>query len=90
MDYKHHFQKLFKYDNWGNQQTLASLKNVSQPPQKAVRIFAHILAAEKLWHYRLTGQDSSQVVIWPEFTLEECEAQIDEVHQNWIDYFWKA
>jgi len=47
-------RRLFRYDDWANRETLASLERVQTPPPQSVRILAHILGAGLLWHGRLT------------------------------------
>ena len=46
---------------------------------------AHILSAERLWLERLKQQPQS-LPVWPEFNLEQCEAQADEMGRLWNGY----
>jgi uncharacterized damage-inducible protein DinB len=64
--------ELFRYDAWANHRVLESLKQPNTPP-KALSLFAHILAGQEVWLTRLGGLDSTQVQVWPNLTLAECE-----------------
>jgi uncharacterized damage-inducible protein DinB len=64
--------ELFRYDAWANHRVLESLRQPQTPP-KALKLFAHILAAQEIWLARLAGLDASQIQIWPALTLAECE-----------------
>jgi uncharacterized damage-inducible protein DinB len=76
MDFLAHFNRLFVHDDWANREVLASLARVESPPLKARGWLAHILAAERLWLARLQGE-STPVVVWPDWTLDQCAAEIE-------------
>jgi len=80
---KEHFLRLFHHANWANCRVLALLQNLGAPPEKARRVFAHLLAAEYVWATRLRGEDSSKLEIWPDHSLEQCAAQVEK---NAADY----
>src|SRR5512145_1009114 len=72
------FHQLLAYDAWANREVLAHFKQVTAPPTRAVRFFAHVLAAEFLWLNRM--QDEKQeFAVWPEFSLPECEAYLTKL-----------
>ena len=71
-EYSEHFTRLFAYDAWANQETLASLRKSQEPPARSLKFVAHILAAERLWLDRLE-QKGQPPQVWPEFTFEQCE-----------------
>jgi uncharacterized damage-inducible protein DinB len=77
-----HLTRLLTYDDWANRESLASLQAVAQPPPRALRWMAHIVAAEQLWLSRLLG-NAGPVVVWPDLTLEECAARLDELRERW-------
>jgi uncharacterized damage-inducible protein DinB len=72
------FDRLFHYDDWANREVLASLARTPSVPPKALRWLAHILAAERLWLHRLRA-DPTPVVVWPDWTLDQCAAEIEEL-----------
>src|SRR5437868_3964312 len=80
-----HFLKLFSYDNWANHESLSSLKNAGSPPERAVKFFAHIIAAQSVWLTRLKAENQ-KVVVWPDWTLAQCQQQLGELHQEWQPY----
>ena len=43
----------------------------------ARKLFAHILAAESIWHTRVIAGDTSTIAVFPDRTLEECHLLID-------------
>lgn len=76
--------RLFRYDEWANRETLASLEAIEDVPAKSLEIFAHIVGAGRLWHGRLTRREPSQV--WPRWTLPECRKKLDELSGLWRSY----
>jgi uncharacterized damage-inducible protein DinB len=79
------FPRLFAYDDWANRETLASLERARRPPDAARRRMAHVLADERLWLARLTG-DPQRVVVWPDWTLADCRFRLAELPALWADY----
>ena len=43
-----HIRQLFSYDDWTNREVLNSLEALSAPPERSVKLLAHILSAEKI------------------------------------------
>lgn len=73
-----HFIRLFEHVWWADGRILEALKATGGKPDKALKLFAHVLAAERVWLARLKGEDSSVLPIWPDLGLEECGAWIEE------------
>jgi uncharacterized damage-inducible protein DinB len=78
-------RRWFRYDAWANRETLRSIKAAASPPQRSVRLMAHIVAAEHLWHGRLLQQKPTMPV-WPEFDLARSEAELERLPAIWTDY----
>ncbi len=78
-----HFRHLFAYDDWANREVLASLRQNQNA--RALELLAHIFAAQRVWLVRLL-QEKQSVVVWPGFTLEQCETQAAELAQSWRKY----
>ena len=57
-----YLRKLFAYDSWANEEALASLRRVSDPPARAVQILAHVASAQRLWWGRLPKQPPDSAV----------------------------
>jgi uncharacterized damage-inducible protein DinB len=68
------WQRLYEHVNWADAKILESLHSAGETaPAQAVKLFTHILGAEKVWLTRLNGEDTSSLPIWPEPSLELCE-----------------
>jgi len=80
---KEYYQCLFHHADWANRRVLKLLQSISTPPEKARRVFAHLLAAEQIWITRLRGEDSAALEVWPDHTLEQCAARAEK---NAADY----
>jgi uncharacterized damage-inducible protein DinB len=76
------FHRLLAYDAWANREVLAHFKQVAAPPTRAVRFFAHVLAAEFLWLNRMQNE-KQEFAVWPEFSLPECEAHLTKLAAKW-------
>jgi Uncharacterized protein conserved in bacteria len=55
---------LFNQLYWADQRLLARLEAAGRPPAAAIRLYDHILNAERVWLTRLEGNDSSHLPIW--------------------------
>ncbi|HEX8813903.1 MAG TPA: DinB family protein [Terriglobales bacterium] len=80
-----HLRRMFSYNNWANQQVLSALEALGSPPAQALKLLAHIVAAERLWLERLQSQPQT-FPVWPEFSLPECKRETDRLHQLWPRY----
>jgi uncharacterized damage-inducible protein DinB len=84
MELLDYLRRLFDYDAWANGESLASLREVQDPPQRSRKFIAHVLAAEWLWLRRLkTGK---QIAVWPDLTLEQCARELQELNAAWAVY----
>ena len=86
MDLAHYFRQLLNYDAWANRKVIESFREVTNPPKRSIRLLAHVIAAEHVWLSRLRGKQQP-FPVWPEFTLEQCTEQVDEVAGLWWSYF---
>lgn len=84
---KENFLRLFRHADWANRRVLTLLQSVSEPSEKAQRLFAHVLASERVWLTRLRGEDSSALEIWPELSLEKCAALVEKNAADFRAYF---
>jgi uncharacterized damage-inducible protein DinB len=85
MDLIEYFTRLFAYDGWANQEVLARLRATGAPPPRALKLIAHIFAAQRLWMERLE-QELPTSPVWPDCTLEECDWQAAELPALWRNY----
>jgi uncharacterized damage-inducible protein DinB len=80
-----HLRRQFAYDAWANREVLTAIRGSSASAARSVQLLAHIVSAESLWLARLRQEIQSQPV-WPEWGLEQCEAQSAEVGELWRKY----
>ncbi len=88
MELLEHLQRQFLYDAWANREVLTAIREGGSGPAPArpLQLLAHILSAERLWLERIRRQPQS-LPVWPEFNLEQCEAQTNALARLWVEYF---
>lgn len=84
MDQTQFFLRMFKYHEWANRESLASLKSSGGQP-RSLKVMSHLVAAERLWLDRLK-QQRQRMAIWPEMSLQECEAHLADMSLEWQEY----
>jgi uncharacterized damage-inducible protein DinB len=72
--------RLSEHAHWANRSTLASLQQAGVPPPEAVRLFAHVLTAERIYLERIKGLDPWPQDFWPDLSLGFCSRQVQENH----------
>jgi uncharacterized damage-inducible protein DinB len=80
MELLEHLRRQFGYDEWANREVLAGLRASARPLAQPLRLLAHIVSAERLWLERIQSQSQS-LPVWPDFTSDQCEAQIHQLAQ---------
>jgi uncharacterized damage-inducible protein DinB len=63
--------RLLSYEVWANERALATVERSGD--RRALRLMAHVIAAERVWLERLTGA-AATTPVWPEWSLEEVRA----------------
>src|ERR1700722_20150409 len=86
MELIEHLHRQFDYDAWANREVLTGLKASAGPSPRPLQLLAHILSAERLWLERIRNRPQS-LPVWPDFTLEQCEAQIADIERLWHGFF---
>lgn len=86
MDLTEHFRRLLKHDMCANQEEVALLRVLSEPPPAAVRFLAHIVSAEHVWLSRLK-KTAQPFPVWSEFTLAQAAEQVRKLGQLWAEYY---
>ena len=81
MELSDYFRRQFAYDEWANREALAVVRKHASASARPLQLMSHILSAERLWLERLTQQPQS-LPVWPEFNVEQGEAQAVEVHRQ--------
>lgn len=80
-----HFERMWEFEMWANRRALESIAPLGEKAE-SLRIFGHILAAQRVWLTRLGGGDSSRIELFPALAMEECEAQLAEIDQMALAY----
>lgn len=87
------FQRWFEYEKDSHEKVLRSLRTVPDrrrseiPFQKAVDLFAHLVAARRLWLFRLSVIDKAPDNLFPtNVRLESLESAVSGMHPAWSDY----
>ena len=77
---KAYFARLLDHAHWADARTLAALQG-GDPPVEAVRLFAHVLTTEQIYHGRISGLDPWPQDFWPELSLTAC-ASLVSINQD--------
>jgi uncharacterized damage-inducible protein DinB len=85
MELVEYLRRQFVYDDWANREVLAGLRASARPAARSLQLLAHILSAERLWLERIRDQPQS-LPVWPDFTVDQCDAQIAELAGLWREF----
>jgi uncharacterized damage-inducible protein DinB len=80
-----YFRRLFRYDQWANNEVLTALSVTKEPSVKALRWMAHLAGAGSTWLSRAKGAQSP-LAIWPELTLPQCQGYLEALGVEWLLY----
>lgn len=78
-----YFLRMFAYDYWANKVTLRSIETLNEGQERPHTLLAHIVGAQKVWHHRLTGQDTDGLMVWPVIHDSEFKRELEERHGDW-------
>jgi uncharacterized damage-inducible protein DinB len=82
------FRQLFEFNNWANGLILTSLQKSPKPSEPAVKAFAHLLLAEKVWLQRvLEGVDNTGFDFWSGKNVVFCELLFEENKKSLGQFF---
>ncbi len=68
-----HIRRLYDHMMWADTRTLNALRTMHAAPLDALRLYAHLLAAEHVWISRIEGREP-EMPVWPALGLDECSA----------------
>ena len=85
MELLEYLRRQLAYDAWANREVLAALSAGACPTARPLQLLAHVLSAERLWLERIRKRPQS-LPVWPDFSLDQCEAQIAELTLLWDEY----
>jgi uncharacterized damage-inducible protein DinB len=81
-------KQFYAYNDWANYKFLSFLENWEKPDAKAVKVFAHLLLAEKTWLGRmLENLDTSGFNFWAGETVEDCARNFEENKLIFEEFF---
>lgn len=87
------YRRWFDYERDSHAKTIASLRGVPEDRrlspsfQKAVDLFAHIVAARRLWLFRLGQISEAPREVFPQgVALDSLDTLASEMHDVWSDY----
>lgn len=74
---KETIRRLFEHMHWADEEIYARCRDAHGEMEvahltEALRLFSHIVAAERLWYLRLKKEDSTVQKVWPTMSLEAC------------------
>ncbi len=82
---KDYLTRLFRHMAWADEHALAALRKAGGASTLAHQELAHVLGAEHVWLSRLEGR-SQTVAVWPELSIDECEALARETAAGFQAY----
>ena len=77
------FRKLFDYDYWANCETLASLRTLTSDLEKSKKALCHVIGGQRIWLSRFENPAPPSAQPWPDLTLDECSAAIEDLRKRW-------
>jgi uncharacterized damage-inducible protein DinB len=89
---KETLQRMLTHMQWADEQVLKRFRDAHAEVEvahlaEAVRLYAHVLAAERLWYLRLQQQDWKVQKVWPMMAVEGCAALAKENAAAYAAYF---
>lgn len=78
---KNYYKTLFEHEHWANLKVLESMICASETPQRAIEIFSHTIAAQRIWLDRING-DKTDLKVWEVF---ETEIMLELLEINYSD-----
>lgn len=83
-------KKLFTYDKWANKKIFDAFQELKDGEAKSeiVKLFSHILAAQKIWIERIEG-NKLEMEVWPLLSGKEMQQLITANHENLIELISK-
>src|SRR5215831_11201628 len=74
--------RFFEFDRWANYESLRSLAAMTNPPERAIAVMAHIAATQRVWLERALSAPQS-VAVWPSWSLAETAKELSAVLGDW-------
>lgn len=78
-----YFLRMFAYDYWANKVTFRSIEDLANGQERPHTLLAHVVGVQKLWHHRLTGQETDGLTVWPVIHDSEFKRELEERYGEW-------
>ncbi len=83
---KQHFLKLYGYDYYANKLILKAILEAGSP-DRAVKLMAHVLAAQQIWLARCRQDADAQLpALWPDWQADELLIINHQNNKNWLQF----
>ncbi|MCU7493987.1 MAG: hypothetical protein HF314_02905 [Ignavibacteria bacterium] len=82
---KEYFIKLFRYNEWANNQVLEAFMQPFDNSEEVTRLFSHIISVQKLWLDRI---QNNKVIFefWNNYSVEGCIKISKESSSAWLRF----
>ena len=81
-----HLVRLYDHLAWADGLVLDALEKAGEPPERILRLLAHLLGAERIWLMRIRGEDTSKATVWPANSLAECRAIAGQTSAGYLAF----
>lgn len=78
---RHDLPRQFAYDQWANQGLLDFMLGQPSVPERARQLYAHMLAAQKVWLHRIEANPEPSPV-WPDWPLPVCQTELKKLTER--------
>lgn len=82
---KDYFLRMFGYDQYANNQMLATMRQASTP-QKTLTLMAHLLGAQQRWLKRCKNESEAGLEMFPQTETVPFEMLIVQNNREWTDF----
>ena len=83
---KEYFLKLFRYNEWANQQVLDAVSQANAQPRPMLNLLGHIASTQEIWLARILNTDTQHQANWPEYDLETIKQKLPESSEEWAEF----
>lgn len=82
---KNYLVQLLDYERWANLRLIDALETVTHPPERAVAVMGHVLAAQHVWYGRM-AHESVFVSIWEDIPVSWMIETAERQHRQLSSY----
>lgn len=82
---KAHFEQLFSYDRWANQEIFSLIKKREPENARIYVLFSHIISAERIWLDRCMNKQDT-VERFMDRSIDEMTHALSSVENDWLAF----